>query len=1145
MASNQAPDYATMANTHWTGMCDSSWVRMGMDVVAAADYVRKECHVNPFNDMALRRHIYGKAVEDVCRSPKYSKGAHNTAYTEPTSDQAEATLLRNCQYQQAACDPTSNMYEGLAYNQLFDHAGNPTHNVFVQGSIANINQLPNYEVEASVASQKATSVGVEEALEASPPDNEALRQKLLAQERKALPNLAYQHLAWRDGACIQDPGEVKFYHWCVHPAHRSISSMKVDGTNPPPFQWNPYWCLGGAAPPDTALEAETPCGTWTSFCRQTEAYCHAFGREWSCGSGTSWGETPVREICHCKEGALQTVLGFILTPFLVNNVMRYGYMVYDHIQGWATSGINDIKAAVNKLTIDCSGKSVVCEGFNDAMRVYGGTVEVLIAVGAGVALGLVDGIGASADDIYSFFHTGNPMDLIDGLFVDWGKSMVNKVGSFLSSVFSDKRLKTRIRVAAPDFFGPGIHLHRYAWNARARRLYGLTGSAYGVLTSDLVQAGYGHLLATDKNGYEHILVARLLEETNLMHLSHGQAVDPVYMRLLALVGEDAQEVQDHLHAALSMQDASEKEIVLHVLRTHMGAPPAPVQLSEYNYGSEFDTSTPVRVYTPGPDGALPLCDPYAVFGKHIPCVSCTDKSYEHNDDGSFVGAVVTDAVDTAAPASFRKTVSGQVISISNKLEDYAKAPEDGAPSDATTPKPHPCINPRLQCAAPPSETSAFGEAVGGLPYHGMDALCKATGIDSGQCGSCMQSPSKTCKGADIAFAALGQMAMLASPALMFVIMLPQILSPGTGAWTQLATQMVVMHQMTAYFAKKGGGYLEKKGIQWGTKQIEKKPGMMQRMMDRALGKNTAKDAAEKGSANIADREAGDVAARQAGEVVAEAAGQGVAKEAAETAAETAAGKAAGKAAIQGAAEGAEMMTVCPPCGAAMMVVQMTVGILFAIFDPGNINAMMTQEQIDSIGTSFASSLGQPQAYQPASLMGSGAKAEIEKRAQSYMNDPRIVLLNQNYQLCRQEAMQNHLHGTVTASFQKLMDHVGIEWKEIHPTPPPAKNTLIQILLDRKTATPTPATGTPATGTPAPPTAAPAPPTAAPAPPTAAPAPPTAAPAPPTAAPAPPPPRPRPPPPRPRPRPRPPAPTRPQRCRRSVRQVPCARRRSAA
>ena len=109
-----------------------------------------------------------------------------------------------------------------------------------------------------------------------------------------------------------------------------------------------------------------------------------------------------------------------------------------------------------------------------------------------------------------------------------------------------------------------------------------------------------------------------------------------------------------------------------------------------------------------------------------------------------------------------------------KLEDYAKAPEEGSPSDATTPKPHPCINPKLQCAAPPSETTAFGEAVGGLPFHGMDALCKATGIDSGQCGSCMQSPSKKCKGADVAFAALGQMAMLASPELMMLMMLPML-----------------------------------------------------------------------------------------------------------------------------------------------------------------------------------------------------------------------------------------------------------------------------------------------------------------------------------------------------------------------------------
>ena len=574
---SSAPTYAEMTNAHWTGECDSSWVRMGVDMVSAAEYVRKECHINPFNDMSLRRHVYNAAVEDVCRSPKYSRGADNTAYTEPTSEEAEASLLRNCKYQEAACNPSSNTYEGLSYNQLFDSAGNPTNTVYVEGSIERINQLPDYELAAATAGQKKTSVEIDESLEASPPNNAALRQNLLAQERKALPNLPYQHLAWRDGACVQDSGEVQFYNWCVHPAHRTVANTKVDNTNPPPFEWNPYWCMGSKDKIDNSdpvLKEISPCGTWTSFCRQTEAYCHAFGREWNCGSGFNWDGTPTQEVCHCKEGALQTFLGFIFTPFIVNNVMRYGYMVYDHIQAWAVSGINDIKKLMDKLTIDCSGKSAACEGFNYAMRVMGGAVEVLIAVGVGYQLGLIDGIGATADDIYSFFHTGNPMDLIMAMGGAMVESVVKKIGSFFHNIFSDKRLKTRIRVVAPDFFGPGIHLYRYAWNARARRLYHLEGSAYGVLTSDLMQNGYGHLLAKDINGYEHIMMPRLLEETNLLYLSYGQSVDPVYMKLLALFGDDYQEVQDHLHTALSKQNASDKDIVLHVLRTHMGAPPA-------------------------------------------------------------------------------------------------------------------------------------------------------------------------------------------------------------------------------------------------------------------------------------------------------------------------------------------------------------------------------------------------------------------------------------------------------------------------------------------------------------------------------------------------------------------------------------------
>ena len=77
MSGTPSPSPAPLncTTTNWTGMCDSSWVNLGVDVISTAKYVDQECHTSPDNDLQLRRLIYSRAVEDVCTSPRFSKAS--------------------------------------------------------------------------------------------------------------------------------------------------------------------------------------------------------------------------------------------------------------------------------------------------------------------------------------------------------------------------------------------------------------------------------------------------------------------------------------------------------------------------------------------------------------------------------------------------------------------------------------------------------------------------------------------------------------------------------------------------------------------------------------------------------------------------------------------------------------------------------------------------------------------------------------------------------------------------------------------------------------------------------------------------------------------------------------------------------------
>ena len=752
-----------------------------------------------------------------------------------------------------------------------------------------------------------------------------------------------------------------------------------------------------------------------------------------------------------------------------------------------------------------------------AIDLVGGLMAGLLGLTGGGLLGLISGIGAAFDDMYSFFHTGNFMDLLDtvkDIATDTWDSVKHSIEHL-----SDKRLKTRIAIIQKDFFGEGIHLHRYTWSREATRRYGLRGQAYGVLTQDLVAAGYGHLVALNRHGHQHILPARLLEETNLMYVSYGQSVDPVYMRLLALL---AQVIED--------QHKSSKELLRDKMRaagaggvpvtsrTAAAAPEAvpPVSLAS-TYTSEFSNSVPVKVYQPNPKtGQLPLCDPCAILGNHIPCVPCTDSSIQ-STTSTFFGIGIKDGIDSAT-GKLGKTVAGQLVRLNALAENYA-APSASSSQSTQKPPGVPCVDPAtLQCkTAAPLET-AFGKEVGGLPFHAMNDLCKVSHLH-GTCGTCMMTPSKSCKGYDIAFAALGQMLMMSGGPVGEMMMMPMILSPGTGAWMHMYVMLSSYKLMDKYFAKKlaptrMGRYFSKsankaareervntlkrmreegdldnmdlenlseqdmkalgeqmdqdllkaagektakfgivradESLIWESLKVEHVPGIVKpfynmfkragekvasavknRIAARQAGKSAAEDAAGQGAKQEA---------RELGGAAAESAAKDAATDATETGVASVAKKEIGDDVLKGVAdslaEDSALTVACPPCGLAALTVQMTAGILLSIYDPGGINTMMKQSQIDSIGEAFATQIGQPSEYVP-SMMDTIAEKEVAMRAQAYMAaDPRIKQMYDNYQLCKQKAIQDHLHNTITSSFQKLMDHVNLTWEEVNPTPPP-------------------------------------------------------------------------------------------------------------
>jgi hypothetical protein len=66
--------------------------------------------------------------------------------------------------------------------------------------------------------------------------------------------------------------------------------------------------------------------------------------------------------------------------------------------------------------------------------------------------------------------------------------------------FSDKRLKTNIKLYKKDYPVQGIDLYSYEWNDIATQLYGLSGSTIGFI-ADLLPPKY---VGVDEHGYKYI-----------------------------------------------------------------------------------------------------------------------------------------------------------------------------------------------------------------------------------------------------------------------------------------------------------------------------------------------------------------------------------------------------------------------------------------------------------------------------------------------------------------------------------------------------------------------------------------------------------------------------------------------------------------
>lgn len=535
MADSTAAPGSVPPMQYWSGQCDSSWVQRNLDAQASADYVQAACGPQPRRDLPAQRAILSAASRDTCMSPKYARRGNTTFEPFDASTEAESTLNQNCRFLQPACDPSSTNYVGKTYRQMIQPNGlGFTTDPQRQAAVDAVDEMSPNELMQQY-------YGLDPKDQSYPaPSMDSIRSKLKAQlmlDGKTVPYSANQFLEWRSNTCISNPMAIYFRQWCTVPRSRKSGHNSVDGSEVPPFSWDPNWCQSRNHDTGEFINSDdlsSSCGTWPTFCRVNQPYCHAYGHEYLDGN--------------CEENVVQQFLGMIFGSFIVNNIFRYGFLVYDKVKAWTQGAVSSIDSWEASVMNHCSG-SLGCSFVASGAVLVGTIAEagLYIVQEMSNAMNYIPEYYA-VNQLSQFFHTGNAGSLFNGLVqLPFGifpgiNAVTAGAAEFLGHIahfFSDPRLKKQVKVAIPDFFAPGVHLYRYTWKAVATRKYKLAGSAYGVLTTNLVQGGYGHLVATDQHGYEYVELSRVIDEIDARDFSDGQGVDPAYMRLSLLLEDQS------------------------------------------------------------------------------------------------------------------------------------------------------------------------------------------------------------------------------------------------------------------------------------------------------------------------------------------------------------------------------------------------------------------------------------------------------------------------------------------------------------------------------------------------------------------------------------------------------------------------------
>ena len=1108
---------------YWSGECDSSWVQRGMSVHAAEDYVQNACGPQPVRSLPVQRQIFSTASRDACLSPKFARRGTTGFQAADAATQAEASLQQNCRFLQPACDPGQPNYLGKTYRQMLDANGmefrtNPRKQAIIQ-AIDRMSDNELLQQYYTLSEQDQTHPA---------PDMASIRTVLknrLQRDGEAPKYRAGQFLDWRNNTCISDPMQIVFRQWCTVPRSRKAGHNSVDGSEVPPFSWDPDWCRKNESATATGEtinsdSTSTACGPWTSYCRVNKAYCHAYGHDysgaWHQGSGGS-----------CEENMGQQFMGMILGSFITNNILRYGFMVYDKVKAWTQSAVSTIDDWEALAYSKCGGGAGCALAVGPAVMV-GTVVEAALLV--------VQEMSNAANYIPEYyaisqlsqgFHSGNVFDIVNGtlqLSVGLVPGMnalaagagefAHHLGNQIAHFFSDPRLKRNVTVAVPDFFAPGVHLYHYHWSARAKRQYQLDGAAYGVLTTNLVEGGYGHLVATDRHGTQHVVLSRVVEEMDGRYLGDGESADPAYIRLSLLLDDQSSlEQMVHFHRssgevprstflrsalaelpqlrsvptvyraehATSMfgegqaqqlaQEAASSPPVLAALQAaaQQTAPQCPaVQLAEGAPGvgsgngnsssstgklpaDAFDSDPTVdfvRVYTRGPEGQLPICDPYALYGKHIPCIKCYDSSLNdpHGVMAPFDGVVlgkVGYGLAYAATGNHTGEQAGwvQAIERSNTRLEKMTDPSTPAPAEKPTPAPFACQDPEtLACNTPMPHTSKFGSALQGSVYHGIGALCKAMGASDGsQCGKCAEQPGAKCHStADVLVTLLSQGMMFGvfghtlGRVGLALMLIPDIMSPSTGGWERAGMQFAAMeiqmkgiNSMARSIVTSGEGE-ELNALGRGSARLSNAAEKINPY--KALKRKLSKSAEEAGSkAEVAGAEAAEASAEAAAEDAGIAAAEGGAAMAGEASAEIAAD--------------AAMDAAAGPVGAILMVLQLTSQFLLNMYDPGGINNIMSQASIDSTGAAFSKAGGQPKEHLPSEEWGAVGIGEAQVRASSYTaHHPLYRHLKNTYMLCQKDATMKHTYHYIATGYAALLKEVGLEWGAVEGHFPPSASS---------------------------------------------------------------------------------------------------------